>query len=62
MSYAKHRKHYRVAKKNIESNSAKGLFIPCEYKNKLCVLAIVAFVLIFLKGIVMGYCLSNKEG
>lgn len=61
MSYSKSRKHHRVAKKTIETNSAKGLFIPCQHKNKLCVLAIVVFVLVFIKGIMVGYCLSDKE-
>lgn len=61
MSYAKARKHHRVAKKTVENNSAKGLFVPYEYKNKLCILALTCFTFVLIKGIIIGYCLSSNN-
>ena len=61
MSYAKARKHHRVAKKSAQNNSVKGIFLPHEHKNKLCILTVVFLIMVFIKGILLGFVIANNE-
>jgi len=61
MSYAKTRRHHRVAKKSVENNSVKGILIPEEHKNRLCIFTVAFLTLIFIKGILVGFVLANNE-
>lgn len=55
------KKHYRAFKKQLEVTSPKGVFITNNQKSKLCILTVVIAVLLFLKGIFLGYILGRKN-
>ena len=54
MTYARTRKHYRAAKKEIEQNPANGVFIPNRDKSKVAAAAGAAGVIIFIMGLLIG--------
>ncbi len=55
------KKHYRVAKKQINACSSKGVFIPHARKLNLLTISCVIVFLIFLKGLFLGYILGKKS-
>lgn len=55
------KKHYRVGKKQVEINYPKGTFIPNAEKPKLYTLGFVILMLIFLKGILLGYIFGRND-
>ena len=54
MTYARTRKHYRAAKKEIEHNPTNGVFIPNKDKSKVAAAAGAAGVIIFIMGLLIG--------
>ena len=59
MTYARTRKHYRAAKKEIEHNPVKGIFIPNRDKQKVAVAAGVAGSILFVMGLLIGLVVSD---
>ncbi|MBS5793850.1 MAG: hypothetical protein ACLUCH_08415 [Lachnospirales bacterium] len=55
------KKHYRAFKKQLELTSPKGTFITNDQKSKLAILSAVFIVLIFLKGLFLGYILGKRD-
>ena len=55
------KKHYRAFKKQLEFTSPKGTFITNDQKSKLAILSSVFIVLIFLKGLFLGYILGKRD-
>ena len=60
MNYARTRKHYRAAKKEVEQNPMNGIFIPNKDKNKLAAVAGGMASIVFLLGLMVGL-LTNKD-
>lgn len=55
------RKHYRAAKKQVEHKHEKGVFIPDKYKTKLIFAGVGLVILIFLKGLLVGYISGRHD-
>lgn len=60
MNYARTRKHYRAARKEVEQNPLNGIFIPNKDKSKLAVITGGLASLVFLLGLLLGL-LTNKD-
>lgn len=55
------KKHYRAARKQVEANFPKGTFISNNDKQKLCLLGFGVLLLVFLKGLLLGYITGRND-
>lgn len=53
------KRHYRVAQKQVEQAPSKGVFIANEKKNQYILFAIGMFLIIFIKGFIIGYLVAR---
>jgi hypothetical protein len=60
MTYARTRRHYRAAKKEVQQNPLNGIFIPNKDKHKLAAAAGALGVVVFTMGMLIGL-LSAKD-
>lgn len=60
MNYARTRKHYRAARKEVEQNPLNGIFIPNKDKSKLAIIGGGLASLVFLLGLLLGL-LTNRD-
>ncbi len=60
---AKASRHYRAAKREVEYKPAasKGVFIRNDLKSKLAMGALLAGVILFIKGLIIGYLFAQRE-
>lgn len=59
MTYARTRKHYRAAKKEVQQNSLNGIFIPNRDKQKVAIAAGALGTVIFVMGLLIGLLASE---
>lgn len=55
------RKHYRAVKKQIEHTPSRGIFISNKQKPRLIMLGVSLLILIFLKGLLLGFIAGKHE-
>ena len=60
MAYARTKKHYRAAKKQIEQQPLNGIFIPNRDKSKLVIIAAATAFTLFVMGALIGF-IAGKD-
>ncbi|MBQ7264570.1 MAG: hypothetical protein IJS61_00555 [Firmicutes bacterium] len=62
MTYARPKRNYRVAQKQVEQNNRalKGTFVPEKDKPKVALFAVGIGVLLFVLGLLIG-ALANRD-
>lgn len=61
MSRSGCKRHYRVAKKNIEEKQSTAFCVPKQKKNFCIVIVILLILLAFVKGMLAGIFLTKKD-
>lgn len=61
MTYARTRRHYRAAKKEIDQNPTKGVFIPNKDKTKVAAAAGIAGGIVFVMGLLIGLVAGSND-
>ncbi len=61
MTYARTRKHYRAAKKEIEHNPVNGVFIPNKDKQKIAAAASGVGAILFILGLLIGLLAGTND-
>ena len=61
MTYARTRKHYRAAKKEIEHNPVNGIFIPNRDKQKVAAAAGGVGAVLFVLGLLIGLLAGSND-
>lgn len=60
MAYARTKKHYRAAKKQVEQKPLNGIFIANRDKSKLAIISAALAITVFMMGLLIGI-LVNRD-
>lgn len=60
MAYARARKHYRVAEKEMDM-VPDGIFILDEDKTRIIIIAVIIMILVFIKGMIIGLSINQQD-